>query len=395
MIKTLKSFDLKDKNILIRADFNVPINNQVVTNNFRIKSSLSTIKTCLDSGASITLMSHLGRPNGKRCDDLSLVPVGEELASLLEMPIKFSDDCISTDSIDTSISLKAGEIHLLENLRFHPGEESNDSEFSSRLSRHGQIFINDAFGTAHRSHSSNIGVVPYFKNAGIGWLMDKEINYLNQLIRKPNKPLTLVLGGAKIGTKLKLIENFLNIANNIIIGGGMAFTFLKALGKDVGGSLVDDAMISTAKNIMSKARAEGVRIVLPVDVMCSQSLDNIEEEGPFFIEDIGDKLMGLDIGPKSVEKFKRILDKSETILWNGPMGVFEKEEFEYGTKEIAKYLAICAQNDNSIIIGGGDTAAAVEYFGLIKDMTHVSTGGGASLELLCGKILPALSILER
>ena len=395
MIKTLKSFDLKDKNILIRADFNVPINNQVVTNNFRIKSSLSTIKTCLDSGASITLMSHLGRPNGKRCDDLSLVPVGEELASLLEMPIKFSDDCISTDSIDTSISLKAGEIHLLENLRFHPGEESNDYEFSSRLSRHGQIFINDAFGTAHRSHSSNIGVVPYFKNAGIGWLMDKEINYLTQLIRKPNKPLTLVLGGAKIGTKLKLIENFLNIANNIIIGGGMAFTFLKALGKDVGGSLVDDAMISTAKNIMSKARAEGVRIVLPVDVMCSQSLDNIEEEGPFFIEDIGDKLMGLDIGPKSVEKFKRILDKSETILWNGPMGVFEKEEFEYGTKEIAKYLAICAENDNSIIIGGGDTAAAVEYFGLIKDMTHVSTGGGASLELLCGKILPALSILER
>lgn len=395
MIKTLKSFDLKDKNILIRADFNVPINNQVVTNNFRIKSSLSTIKTCLDSGASITLMSHLGRPNGKRCDDLSLVPVGEELASLLEMPIKFSDDCISTDSIDTSISLKAGEIHLLENLRFHPGEESNDYEFSSRLSRHGQIFINDAFGTAHRSHSSNIGVVPYFKNAGIGWLMDKEINYLTQLIRKPNKPLTLVLGGAKIGTKLKLIENFLNIANNIIIGGGMAFTFLKALGKDVGGSLVDDAMISTAKNIMSKARAEGVRIVLPVDVMCSQSLDNIEEEGPFFIEHIGDKLMGLDIGPKSVERFKRILDKSETILWNGPMGVFEKEEFEYGTKEIAKYLAICAENDNSIIIGGGDTAAAVEYFGLIKDMTHVSTGGGASLELLCGKILPALSILER
>ena len=395
MIKTLKSFDLKDKNILIRADFNVPINNQVVTNNFRIKSSLSTIKTCLDSGASITLMSHLGRPNGKRCDDLSLVPVGEELASLLEMPIKFSDDCISTDSIDTSISLKAGEIHLLENLRFHSAEESNDYEFSSRLSRHGQIFINDAFGTAHRSHSSNIGVVPYFKNAGIGWLMDKEINYLTQLIRKPNKPLTLVLGGAKIGTKLKLIENFLNIANNIIIGGGMAFTFLKALGKDVGGSLVDDAMISTAKNIMSKARAEGVRIVLPVDVMCSQSLDNIEEEGPFFIEDIGDKLMGLDIGPKSVEKFKRILDKSETILWNGPMGVFEKEEFEYGTKEIAKYLAICAENDNSIIIGGGDTAAAVEYFGLIKDMTHVSTGGGASLELLCGRILPALSILER
>ncbi len=395
MIKTLKSFDLKDKNILIRADFNVPINNQVVTNNFRIKSSLFTIKTCLDSGASITLMSHLGRPNGKRCDDLSLVPVGEELASLLEMPIKFSDDCISTDSIDTSISLKAGEIHLLENLRFHPGEESNDYEFSSRLSRHGQIFINDAFGTAHRSHSSNIGVVPYFKNAGIGWLMDKEINYLTQLIRKPNKPLTLILGGAKIGTKLKLIENFLNIANNIIIGGGMAFTFLKALGKDVGGSLVDDAMISTAKNIMSKARAQGVRIVLPVDVMCSQSLDNIEEEGPFFIEDIGDKLMGLDIGPKSVEKFKRILDKSETILWNGPMGVFEKEEFEYGTKEIAKYLAICADNDNSIIIGGGDTAAAVEYFGLIKDMTHVSTGGGASLELLCGKILPALSILER
>ena len=235
MIRTLKAFDIGGKNVLIRTDFNVPMKGDEVANNFRIRAALPTIMTCIDAGASVVLMSHMGRPKGKIDPSLSLMPVGEELAGLLEMPIKFSENCISTDSIDTSISLKQGEIHLLENLRFNSGEEANDMEFASQLARHGQIYINEAFGTAHRSHASNVGVIPYFKNSGIGWLMDKELNYLDRLMSKPKSPLTLVLGGAKIDTKLELIDQFLDKADNIIIGGGMAFTFLKSKGRRVGG----------------------------------------------------------------------------------------------------------------------------------------------------------------
>ena len=268
MIRTLQAFNLKGKNILIRTDFNVPMKGEVVTNNFRIKASLPTIKTCIEAGASVVLMSHLGRPKGRKDSSLSLIPVGEELAGLLEMPIKFSEDSVSTDAIDTSISLKPGEIHLLENLRFYKGEEDNDTEFSSQLARHGHVYINDAFGTAHRSHASNVGVVPFFKNAGIGWLMDKELNYLVRLMNNPKRPLTIVLGGAKIGTKLKLIDNFLNNADHIIIGGGMAFTFLKAKGRSVGGSLVDETMLDTPRSFINKARVKGVKLSIPIDVIC-------------------------------------------------------------------------------------------------------------------------------
>ena len=244
MIKTLRAFDLRGKNVLLRADFNVPMHKDQVANNFRIKAVLPTILTCIEAGAGVVIMSHMGRPQGKRDSKLSLIAVGEELASLLEMPIKFSDNCVSTDSIDTSISLKQGEVHLLENLRFHPGEQDNEMEFSSKLARHGQVYINDAFGTAHRSHASNVGVVPYFKHAGIGWLMDKELNYLQRIMSRPKTPMTIILGGAKIDTKLELINQFLEKADNIIIGGGMAFTFLRAKGKNIGGSLLDKSMIN-------------------------------------------------------------------------------------------------------------------------------------------------------
>ena len=394
MIKTLKSFDLKDKNILIRTDFNVPMDQQNVVNNFRIKAAIPTIKSCLDSGSSVTIMSHLGRPNGNHDNHLSLMPVGEELASLLEMPIKFSDDCVSTDSIDISISLKPGEVHLLENLRFHSAEQANEMEFSSKLARHGQIYINDAFGTAHRSHSSNVGVVEFFKNAGIGWLMDRELNYFSDIMTRPQSPLTVLLGGAKVDTKIKLIENFLQSANNIIIGGGMAFTFLKSLGKNVGGSLVDESKTEVARDIIVKARSKGVKILLPSDVICSSSADGNNKVGPMSINQIGDDLMGLDIGPRSIEKFIEVLNSSKTVLWNGPMGVFEKPGFDYGSRKIAEFLAKSVVDGNKVIVGGGDTASAVDYFGLGKDMTHISTGGGASLELLSGNNLPALSILE-
>ncbi len=394
MIRTLKAFDLKGKNILIRVDFNVPIKGERVTNNFRIKSALPTINTCLEAGAAVVLMSHLGRPKGEVDPELSLIPVGEELAGLMEMPIKFSDDCVSGDAIDTSLSLKQGEIHLLENLRFHEGEKSNDHSFASRLARHGQIYINDAFGTAHRAHASNVGVAAHFKHAGIGWLMDKEINFLDRFMQRPNRPLTLILGGAKIGSKLALIDRFIEKADHIIIGGGMAFTFLKARGKEVGGSLVDETMISTAKNILNRARQKSVRLHLPEDVICGKNMSDSEPKGPCQINNIPADLMGLDIGPESIDSFNAILDQSETVVWNGPMGVFEAKGFDVGTRELGINLANCVDKGTKVIVGGGDTSAATEKFGLSKLMTHVSTGGGASLELLSGKQLPALKALE-
>ena len=394
MIRTLRAFNIRGKNILIRVDFNVPMDGERVINNFRIKATLPTINTCLEGGAAVVLMSHLGRPEGKVDTKLSLIPVGEELAGLLEMPIKFSDNCISTDALDTSLSLKAGEIHLLENLRFNAGEKANDTEFASQLARHGQIYINDAFGTAHRSHASNVGVVSPFKHAGIGWLMDKELNFLERFMIKPQRPLTLILGGAKIGTKLGLIEQFLSKADHILIGGGMAFTFLKARGKNVGGSLVDETMVPLAKAIINKARTKSVKLLLPNDMICGKTLDDAEPKGPYLIHEIPSGLMGLDIGPETLATFNSILGQSQTVVWNGPMGVFEVNGFETGTREMGIHLANCVSNDTKVIVGGGDTATALETFGLLKEMTHVSTGGGASLEILSGNRLPGLEVLE-
>lgn len=394
MIKTLKAFDLEGKNILIRVDFNVPMDNEKVTNNFRIKAAIPTILTCLDAGSSVILMSHLGRPNGVKDEDLSLIPVGEELASLMEIPIKFSEDPVSTDAIDTSLSLKPGEVHLLENLRFNAGEKSNDQFFASQLARHGQLFINDAFGTAHREHASNVGVVESFKHFGIGWLMDKELNFLQRFMINPKPPLTLILGGAKIDTKLGLIDQFLSKADYILIGGGMAFTFLKAKGKEVGGSLIDGNMLSTAKVIINKARIQNVRLILPEDVICGESINDPDPKGPFDINLVPKNMMGLDIGPKTLARYNSILGESRTVVWNGPMGVFEKKGYEVGTREMGIHLVSCIANGTKVIVGGGDTASALEDFDLLEEMTHVSTGGGASLELLSGNQLPALKVLE-
>ncbi len=394
MIRTLKAFDIKGKNILLRVDFNVPIQSGFVSNNFRIKTALPTINSCIKGGASITIMSHLGRPNGSPSKKFSLMPVGEELAKLLEMPIKFSDDCISSDSIDTSIGLKPGEIHLLENLRFHNKEVENDKEFSRVLSRHGNIYINDAFGTAHRSHASNVGVASYFKHSGIGWLMHKELNFLQSLMDKPDRDLTLIVGGAKVGTKIKLLDNYLHKADNIIIGGGMAFTFMKAMGKNIGGSLVEESMIPVALDLINKARMKNVNIVLPVDVLCAKTIDSQSIEGCYTIENIPRNVMGLDIGNETLKLFESILFSSKTILWNGPMGVFEKKQFSNGTEKLGKVLSKLVSEDTKVVVGGGDTAAALELFGLNRHMTHVSTGGGASLELLSGNSLPAIQSLE-
>jgi phosphoglycerate kinase len=395
MIRSLNSFDLKDKRVLIRVDYNVPIEKGVVKDAYRIQSSIPTIKECLESGASVVLMSHLGRPKGKFNEDYSLISVGEVLSDFLEIPIKFSDDCISEDSINVTIGLHPGEVHLLENLRFHPGEEENDIEFSRLLSKHGQIYINDAFGTSHRSHASNVGVTDNFIHKGMGLLMKKEIQYLQNKFKNPKQPLILLLGGAKISDKIDLIEKFLIDANAILIGGGMAFTFLKAMGLDTGKSIIDEQMISVANRIIKKARQNRVKLVLPIDFVVAESIDNPSKIDLAPSDSVPSSMIGLDIGPESIKLFSDFLSKAGTILWNGPMGVFEKKDFENGTKEIANFLSELKDENIITIVGGGDSASAIRKFSNIENITHVSTGGGASLELLSGKNLPAIEALGK
>ena len=395
MIRTLHSFDVKQKRVLMRVDFNVPIENDRVVDSFRIQSAIPSIKECLDSGSSIVLMSHLGRPNGKIDEKFSLVPVGEALSDILEIPIKFSHDCISEDAINVTIGLHPGEVHLLENLRFHSGETDNDPEFAGKLARHGQIYINDAFGTAHRYHASNVGVTEHFIQKGMGYLMEKEIQFLLERFKKPKPPLLLILGGAKISGKLHLIDRFLDDADTILIGGGMAFTFLKALGVEVGRSIVESKMVSPAKEIIARARRNRVKLVFPVDFVIAEAIEKPKEMKTVAFDSIPDSYMGLDIGTETVNIYSDYISRAGTILWNGPMGVFEKKEFENGTKAISKAVSLAYDKGIDTIVSGGDSAAAVKKFGVNEKMTHVSTGGGASLELLSRKTLPALEALGR
>jgi len=395
MIRALHSFDVKQKRVLMRVDFNVPIENDRVVDSFRIRSAIPSIKECLESGTSLVLMSHLGRPNGKIDEKYSLVPVGEALSDILEIPIKFSYDCISEDAINVTIGLHPGEIHLLENLRFHLGETNNDPEFAGKLARHGQIYINDAFGTAHRSHASNVGVTEHFTEKGMGYLMEKELQFLLEKFKKPKHPLLLILGGAKISGKLHIIDRFLDDAGTILIGGGMAFTFLKALGVEVGRSMVDRKMVSSAKEIIVRAKRKRVKLVFPVDFVIAEAIENPKETKMVAFDSIPDSFMGLDIGTETINIFSDYILGAGTILWNGPMGVFEKKEFENGTKALSKMLSLAFDKGVDTIVGGGESAAAVRKFGMDEKMTHVSTGGGASLELLSGHRLPALEALGR
>ena len=394
MLRKLKSFDLHSKRILIRVDFNVPILNDVVVDDYRIRKTIPTIKHCIDQGAKVILMSHLGRPKGKIKPEFSLMPAGEKLAELLEMPVKFSHDCVSDDAINVSQNLQPGEVHLLENLRFYNEETNNDSQFSMNLSKHGEIFINDAFGTAHREHASNVGIVNHFMNRGIGFLIEKELEFLSDTLKDPSLPLLLIIGGAKIDTKIDVINHFLGLADNIVIGGAMANTFLAADGYHMGKSLVESDKLDTAKKILLSASKTKTKIILPIDFV--GELDNLGSEDFYHADkdNIKDNMICEDIGQSSIDLFKGIISQSKTIFWNGTVGIAENKKFAVGTESIIDEIV---DNECISVIGGGDTIAAVRNYDdeLISKFSHASTGGGACLELLSGKKLPAIKILDK
>jgi len=388
----LSNVSLADKKVLIRVDYNVPIDDGIIVDNYRIKKSLPTIEYCLNQGASIILISHLGRP--KNLDsNYSLLPVCDELEKLLNKNIIFSNDCISDDSIIKSSSLESGQIHLLENLRFHPGELDNCSQFSQKLSFHSDVYINDAFGTAHRSHASNVGLAELFEEKYYGLLMEKELHYLNDIMKNPINPLTVVMGGAKIKGKIELIENFLNIADNLLIGGALSFPFLKAKGLDIHSPLIDDESLDNANRLLDYAKNNNKEIIFPSDFVTATSIDDVDTIDIKTIENLNSDINCFDIGPETTMIFSEIISQAETILWNGPLGVSENPYFGTGTQQVCRIIEELTNNGVISVLGGGDTASAAKRFSTANNFTHISTGGGASLELLSGKKLPALKAL--
>jgi phosphoglycerate kinase len=386
---TVKDLDLKNKTVLMRADFNVPQDaNLAITDDTRIRATLPTIKYILQNGAKkLVLMSHLGRPDGKVVAKYSLQPVALRLSELLGEPVIFLNDCLG-DNIKKEINSSKEKVVLLENLRFHPEEEANDAGFSKQLASLGDIFVNDAFGTAHRAHASTEGVAHYIKGVS-GFLLEKEIQYLGGAVENPQKPFMVILGGAKVSDKIGVIENLLPKCEAILIGGGMSYTFLKAQGKAIGNSKLEKDKLDLAKGILDKAVLLKKEIVLPIDHLV---VDNIDAFAKTEIvgENIPDGKIAVDIGPKTIKLFEEKLKFAKTIVWNGPLGIFEMDAFSKGTEEVAKFIAGLGA---TTIIGGGDTAAAVAKFKLEDKMTHISTGGGASLEFLEGKILPGVAAL--
>ncbi len=391
----ITDIDFKGKTVLVRVDFNVPLDkNQKITNDRRIVASLPTIKKIVEDGGRAVLCSHLGRPKGKVVPEMSLKPVAVRLSELLGMEVKFAPDCVGEETLMMSQSLKDGEVLLLENLRYHKEETDNDPSFAKELSKHGQLFVNDAFGTAHRAHASTEGVTKFIETCAGGYLMKKEIEYLDSALADPKRPFVAVLGGAKISGKIDVIENLLDKVDAILVGGGMIFTFFKAMGKNIGDSLLEEDKIDLARETLFQAESKGVKFLLPVDCLVADEISETAKVQVVPADNIPDGLKGLDIGPESIKQFCEILRDAKTVLWNGPMGVFEIEQFSKGTIEIAKQMAEITTQGTVTIVGGGDSAAAVSKAGLDGMMSHVSTGGGASLEFLEGKTLPGLAALS-
>jgi 3-phosphoglycerate kinase len=386
---TIRDVDLRDKQVLMRVDFNVPQDEQLnITDDARIRASLPSIKYTLENGArKIILMSHLGRPKGKVDEKYRLDSVAKRLATLLGQPVKKLNDCIGQE-VNSKVRAAEEKIILLENLRFHSGEEKNDPDFAGKLASLGDFFVNDAFGTAHRAHASTEGVTHYLKSAA-GLLLEKEIQYLGDALGHPAHPFVVILGGAKVSDKIGVIENLMPRCDCLLIGGGMAYTFLLAKGVKIGNSKLEKDKIELAKEILSKAKQEGKEIVLPIDNIV---VDKIEADVEAIVveEAIPDGKIAVDVGPKTIKLFEDKLRKAKTVVWNGPLGIFEIDNFANGTKKIAEFLAVI---NATTIIGGGDTAAAIAKFKLGDKMTHISTGGGASLEFMKGKTLPGIAAL--
>ncbi|HOP78992.1 MAG TPA: phosphoglycerate kinase [Armatimonadota bacterium] len=389
--KTIKDIDVAGKRTLVRVDFNVPLDEKrSITDDRRIEAALPTIKYLLDQGAKVILMSHLGRPKGSPNAKYTLSPVAARLEELLDMPVTKMGDCIGEMVQGAVMGMPVGHVILLENVRFYSQEEKNDLDFAKQLASLGEVYVNDAFGTAHRAHASTEGVARFLPGVA-GFLMQKELDYLGKAITNPERPFLAILGGAKVADKIPVIDNLLDKVDELIIGGGMAYTFLKAQGYEIGKSLLDEEGLDLAKAAMEKAKERGVKLYLPEDVVVATEFKADADSKIVPATQIPADWMGMDIGPKTIEAFSKAIQSAKTVVWNGPMGVFEMPKFAVGTNAIAKALA---ESSATTIVGGGDSAAAVEQMGYADKMSHVSTGGGASLEFLEGKTLPGVAALQ-
>jgi phosphoglycerate kinase len=387
---TLKDLQVSGQRVLVRVDFNCPIQNGKVSDDTRIQAAMPTLRKLLDQGAALVLMSHLGRPKGKPKPEFSLAPVADRLREVLAKPVTLAPDCIGPEAEALSAVLQPGQVLLLENLRFHPEEEANDAGFAAQLAKHGQIYVNDAFGTAHRAHASTHGVAQLLP-AAAGLLMEAELTHLGELLSAPQTPFVAILGGSKVSDKIAVLESLVTKANVILIGGGMAFTFLKSHGIEIGKSLCE-ADLDLPRRIEAKAKAAGVKLLLPVDVTVSTAIQGGSPAETVDVNAIPADQMGLDIGPKTAGLYAAEIAQAKTVFWNGPMGVFETPPFDRGTRQVAEAVANSSARS---CIGGGDSAAAVTQMGLADKITHVSTGGGASMEFLEGQELPGVAVLRR
>ncbi len=391
-VKTVKDIDLKGKRVLVRADFNVPLKEGVITDDTRIKAALPTLQYILEQeGTSLVLMSHLGRPKGERKPEFSLAPIAQRLSELLNRPVEMASDCVGPETKEMAGKLKPGEVLMLENVRYHGEETKNDADFAKQLAENGDVFINDAFGTAHRAHASTEGVAHLLPSAA-GFLIDKEVRFFEHLLSNPEKPFVAIIGGAKVSTKIGVLETLLEKCTTLVIGGAMSYTFLKAQGHSIGKSKVEDEYVETAKSLLERAEKADVNVLLPLDHMGGAEFD--ENTEPKYVDsvDLPDNLIGLDVGMKTLEALKETISEAKSLVWNGPMGVFEFENFAKGTLEVAEMVAAC---NGTTVVGGGDSVAAVNKFGFAEKIDHVSTGGGASLEYLEGKKLPGIAVLEK
>ena len=393
----IEALPLEGRRVLTRVDFNVPLNDElIITDNGRITGAMPTIRHIVEQGGKAVLMSHLGRPGGERVEKLSLKPVAEELSGLLGQKVILAPDCIGHEVETLVNSMQNGEVVLLENLRFHKAETKNETEFCKELGKLGDVYVNDAFGTAHRAHASSAGVTEFFAESAVGYLIRKELQFLGSAISEPIRPFTAILGGAKVSDKIKVIEKILDKVQTLIIGGGMACTFMKAQGHKIGASLLEEDSLDYANELINKAQEKGVELLLPIDAVIADRFDkNAETRLVTAEEGAPEGWLILDIGPQSTDIFCEVVLRSRTVLWNGPMGVFEMEAFAKGTFAIAQSLADATDKGNVTIIGGGDSAAAMQQFGLSDRITHISTGGGASLEFLEGKELQSLSVIQQ